>query len=56
MISPYRNDIRHLRENVVDRIEDVDYSEANECFDKLGLLYFKQHIFTPEILMKKIIG
>jgi hypothetical protein len=50
MISPYRSEIRHLKETVIDRIEDVDYEIADICFNKLSKFYLLEYIFYLRVL------
>jgi len=45
MISPYRNRIRLLRENVIEHVEEVDYETANKVFDALSFFYMHEFVF-----------
>ena len=53
MISPYRNRIRLLRENVIEHVEEVDYETANKVFDALSFFICMNLFFIQEQLMKQ---
>jgi len=53
MISPYRNRIRLLRENVIEHVEEVDYETANKVFDALSFFYSRTIDETENKDLKK---
>jgi hypothetical protein len=50
MKTPYEDEIKHLRETVIDHIQDVDYLSADEGLDRLSSLYFLEMIFYSRIV------
>jgi hypothetical protein len=54
MKSPYQDEIKHLRETVIDHVQDVDYLSADEGLDRLSSLYFLEMIFYSRVIDEEL--